>query len=179
MTDAETKPTPRPRRALRWLRDIGLFLLALLLVQWWQARPLAQGEAPPLAGIGLDGRAIDLQDARGSPVLVHFWGTWCPMCKVMQGSIASIAGDHRVITVALQPEGEAEVVRYMRERGLGFPTLVDTDGSIARRWGVAGVPASFVVDAAGQVSAATMGVSTGPGLRARLWLAGLGGQAAP
>jgi peroxiredoxin len=59
----------------------------------------------------------------------------------------------------------------MRQTGLDFPVLADPDGRIARRWGVFGVPATFVVDAAGQIRAATVGVSTGPGLRARLWLA--------
>ena len=43
----DTVDAPR-RRWLRWLRDIVLLLLVFAGVQWWQARDLAQGAAPPL-----------------------------------------------------------------------------------------------------------------------------------
>jgi len=47
----------------------------------------------------------------------------------------------------------------------------DPDGEIARRWGVAGVPASFVIDPEGRIASSTVGLSTEPGLRLRLWAA--------
>jgi peroxiredoxin len=69
--------------------------------------------------------------------------------------------------------GDAEAVRaYLAQQGLSFPTLVDEDGSVGRTWGVKGVPASFVVDADGQVAHAAVGYTTELGLRLRLWLAG-------
>jgi len=36
---------------------------------------------------------------------------------------------------------------------------------------VPGVPASFVLDPAGRIAYSTVGISTEPGLRARLWAA--------
>jgi hypothetical protein len=48
---------------------------------------------------------------------------------------------------------------------------MDETGEIARHWGVAGVPASFIVDREGRIKYAGMGYATEIGLRARMWLA--------
>ncbi len=182
MTTPDPAPqaaSPRPRRLRRWALDLTLILAVFLGVQWWQARPLATGAAPPLTGLTLDGQAIDLKTLRGQPVLVHFWASWCPVCKLTNGGIDAIAKDHRVLTVAMESGDAAEIGRFMAAADLRFPVVPDEDGAISRRWGVAGVPATFILDAAGQISYATMGASTETGLRARLWAASGSDQAKP
>ena len=165
----QDQPAARPRRFRGWLVNIVLILVIFAGVQWWKARPLASGEAPSLAGETLDGTSLDLASYRGMPVLVHFWASWCPVCKAMDGAIDSIAADHRVITVAMQSGGTAEIGRFMADADLSFTVIPDPDGRIASLWGVPGVPASFVLDAAGRIAYSTIGISTEPGLRARLW----------
>jgi thiol-disulfide isomerase/thioredoxin len=154
-----------------WVLNLVLIVAAFGAVAWWKTRPLASGPAPPLAGVTLSGHAFDLGTARAEPILVYFWATWCPVCRMMDGTIDALAKDQRVITVALHSGTAPEIARYIQEAGLAFPVLADPEGRIASRWGVSGVPATFVVDTAGQIRAATVGLSTGPGLRARLWLA--------
>jgi peroxiredoxin len=161
------------RRWLRWARDIAVVVVVVLAVQWWQTRDVAKGEAPPLAGQLLDGRLVALGDYRGAPVLVHFWASWCPICRFEEASIDRIARDHRVITVATSSGTPAELEAYLLERGVSFDVLPDESGDLGRLWGVVGVPATFVVDADGNIAHATVGYTTEWGLRARLWLAGL------
>lgn len=176
-----TPPTPRSSSALPgggvprwrgWVLNILLVVLVFAGVHWWKARPLATGAAPPLAGIALDERLVDLVQMRGQPVLVHFWASWCPMCRVMEGAVAAVASDHQVITVGMLSGGPDELRALMQETGHLFRVVPDPEGRIAARWGVAGVPTTFVLDAAGHIHSSTVGVSTEPGLRARLWLAG-------
>jgi peroxiredoxin len=105
---------------------------------------------------------------------VHFWATWCPICRTEQGSIAAIAQDHPdVITVAMQSGTPQEVSRYMQEQGIAFPVVNDPDGIISRAWGVHAVPASFIIAPDGQIRFVEVGYTTGMGLRLRLWLAGI------
>jgi thiol-disulfide isomerase/thioredoxin len=173
-SESNSAPTARgeKRRHLRgWVLNLVLIALAFGAVQWWNTRPLASGPAPPLAGATLAGSTFDLSAVRAEPILVHFWATWCPVCRMMEATIDGIAKDHRAITVALQSGPPKEIARFMRKAGVDFPVIADPDGRIASQWGVSGVPATFVVDAAGQIRDATVGFSTGPGLRARLWLA--------
>ena len=166
----QSRNTRQRPRWLRWLRDIGLLLLVFGAIQWWQARDLIAGRAPPLTGHLVDGTAFQLDPAMG-PYLVHFWATWCPICRLEQDSIASIAGDRPVITVATTSGDPAAVAAYLAEHRLAMPVLMDEGGDIARVWGVSGVPATFVVDDAGAIRYAGMGYSTEIGLRLRLWMA--------
>lgn len=159
----------RPRW-VAWLRDLGLVALVVVAVQWWQARDLAQASAPPLVGLLTDGSAFQLANSEG-PTLVHFWAEWCPVCRLEQGSIDSIARDHPVITVATTSGTRDEVAAFLATEGLNFRALLDEDGEIARQWGVTGVPATFVVNTSGEITSATQGYSTEIGLRLRLWLA--------
>ncbi|NQY94051.1 MAG: protein disulfide oxidoreductase, partial [Campylobacteraceae bacterium] len=34
------------------------------------------------------------------PVLVHFWATWCPICKFESPNVETISKDYEVITIA-------------------------------------------------------------------------------
>jgi peroxiredoxin len=163
-----------PRR--RSLRNLALELAAVVAVflgvQWWQARPLASGPAPVLRGKAVTGGALDLAALRGRPVLVHFWGTWCPVCRAEQANIQALAADYPVLSVAMQSGSAADVRRFMQRRGVGFPVLNDPRGEIAGDWGVHSVPTSFVLDPGGRIRYHAVGYTTEAGLRARLWAAG-------
>lgn len=176
MTDNNTPApsTARSSTARRWgQRGIQLLLIVavFMIVSAWRASPLAEGTAPPLSGKLARGGTADLAQMRGEPVLVHFWATWCPVCRMGDQDIDAIADDHRVISVAMQSGGPREIAAHMNKEGLGFRAIVDEYGEFASLWGVQGVPASFVVDAEGQIRYATMGYTTETGLRGRLWAA--------
>ena len=176
-TAQQARPAGK-RRWLRWLRDIGLLVLVFVVIQWWQSRDLVEGPAPPLVGHLLDGSPYQLA-ATQRPVLVHFWATWCPVCRLEQDSIASIAADWPTITVATTSGSAEEVSGYLLEDGLTMPVLLDENGAIARRWGVQGVPATFIVDGDNHIRYAGMGYATEVGLRLRLWLTRLLHESGP
>ena len=165
--------TPKPRRPMRSLLiNIAVVLAVFALVQWWQARPLAKGPAPELAGPDVNGVLQELNDLKGETVLVHFWAVWCPVCTATDGSVQSISEDYPVISVAMQSGSPEDIRKHMAEQGLEFPAIADPRGEIAGLWGVKGVPTSFIVDPNGNVADASVGFSTEAGLRARLWAAG-------
>lgn len=143
-------------------------------IRAWQQRDMVSGMAPPLSGITLDGSAYSLPAKPAQPVLVHFWATWCPICRTEQGSIEAIAQDHpNTITIAMQSGSTVKVGKHVVEQGLHFPVVNDADGRISAAWGVHAVPASFVIGTDGRIRFVEVGYTTGVGLRLRLWLAGL------
>jgi thiol-disulfide isomerase/thioredoxin len=167
------KPSAKRRRGSRLALEIALVALLILGIRAWQQRDLVTGPAPELAGVGLDGKPVSLLSLRGRPVLVHFWATWCPVCRAEQGSIDALAREYPTVTVAMQSGNAQAVGRHLQNEALRFPVINDPDGVIAGQWGVRAVPASFVVDADGQIRFVEIGYTTGIGLRLRLWLAGL------
>ena len=147
-------------------------IVVVVVVQLWQSRGLPEGPAPALAGVGLDGKPLDLaavvRGVNGKPTLVVFWATWCPVCKAEDGNIQSISADYPVLSVAMQSEN---VAKHLQERGLAFATIDDRDTALSTAWNVRGVPAHFIVDGTGNVRFRVVGYATTWGLRARLWWA--------
>ena len=161
----------KARKALILSAEVLVFVALYLGIKAYTQRDLASGVAPEIQAVLLSGEKVSLSDYRGQPVLVHFWATWCPICLMEQDSIQAINEDWPVLTVAMQSGDTNDVAKYMREEGLDWATIVDEDGELSRHFGVAGVPASFVLDGSGQVRFKEVGYTTNWGLRARLWLA--------
>ena len=153
-------------RALNWRAlavNAAIIIVVVAAIRMWQQRDVVAGAAPLLPGVTWPQQ----------PTLVQFWATWCPVCRAEQGSIQALAQDYpNTVTIAMQSGERAAVDKFMREQGLTFPIINDADGRIAQAWGVHAVPASFIVDGAGQIRFVEMGYTTELGLRLRLWLAG-------
>lgn len=155
---------------------INILLLAILVagIRVWQQRNMVSGAAPALQGVTLAGQHYTLPAHPDKPVLVHFWATWCSICRLEQGSIDAIAHeDTNIITVAMQSGMPDEVARYLEENGVSFPVVNDPEGSISRTWGVHAVPASFIITPEGEIRFIEVGYTTEIGLRLRMWLAGI------
>lgn len=157
---------------LRKLTSLALLLLVVLGIRLLQDRDLVNGMAPPLSGVTLDGQAFELEQLRGKPALVYFWAVWCGVCKAMQHNIDALNGDIPMISVAMQSGDAATVERYLSERGITMPVLLDEAALAATRYGIRGVPVAFVLGPNGAIRYTAVGYTTEWGLRARLWLAG-------
>src|SRR5689334_24674568 len=105
----------RSSRFAPWLRDIGLMVLLLAGIRLYQQRNIPRGAAPELAGIDLSGDPLSLEDYRGRPVLLHFWATWCGVCRMEQANIAALAHDLPVVTVATHSGGAQAIAAYLRD----------------------------------------------------------------
>lgn len=169
------KAPTKAARWRRWLAEAALFGAIVFGVHLWQTRALPTGPAPAFTGVTTAGHPVTLATALAAagdrPLLVYFWATWCPVCKIEEDAVAGVATDWPVVAVAMQSGGTAEVARHLAERGVSLPAVVDADGAIAARWGVRGVPTLFVVDPAGRIRFVSVGYTSGVGLRLRLWWA--------
>lgn len=173
-----------------WRRHLGtlaLFATVLLAVQAWQTRHVTGGPLPaaaldaPLPVLDATGalrqsslraELAALQRAHpGQNVGLYVWAEWCPICKTIQGTVDGVAADHPVITVAMQSGPPAAVGRYLQTRGLAWHTLVDPRSQLSRALGFGAVPAFAVITPQGDLRWPTVGLTSGWGMRLRLWLA--------
>ena len=173
----EAEPPRKPPRWRRWAVEIAIFVAVFFAIQAWMARDVPAGPAPDFTTVAADGRALSLAEWRathpGEAVGVYFWADWCPICTAQQGTIDGVQADYPVLTVAMQSGGAAAVTSVLAERGLDWTTAIDADGRIAQAYGLRGVPAFVIVDPAGEIRSVSLGYTTGWGLRARLWWAGV------
>ncbi len=166
-----------PTKKSKWRSiaiEVLLFVVVVAGIRFWQQRDMVSGVAPVLQGVTLAGKPYQLPAHPERPLLVHFWATWCPVCRAEQGSIAALARDNPdFISVAMQSGTPQQVAQYMREQGIDFPVINDPDSSISTAWGVHAVPASFIIAPDGQIRFVEVGYTTEIGLRIRLWWAGV------
>ncbi len=168
-------PPRRRRRWLRWLVDLALIGALVAGVGLWQTRDVPSGPAPAFSTARHDGGTVSLEGWRAAhpqrAVALYFWAEWCPLCRASEGTVDRLQRDWPVLTVAMQSGGAEQVAAHLAERGLAWQSAVDSDGAIAARYGLRGVPAFVIIDRHGQIRFAEMGYTTGPGLRLRLWWA--------
>jgi thiol-disulfide isomerase/thioredoxin len=154
-------------------RLLGIFslLLALFLIHLWQTRDLVEGTPPALSGQTLQGEWFDIAEQTEWPLLIHFWASWCPVCRLESGGILSLSKDFPVIAVAMQSGSESEVSQFLQQHQLQIPVINDPDGKLAAAWQIRGVPTSYIVNSDGRIRFSTVGFTFPLTLRMRLWLA--------
>ncbi len=117
--------------------------------------PLVGGPAPEITLKDLQGQEVRLSDLRGKVVLLNFWATWCKPCKeempAMQVSYDKLRGQGFVVLAVNELEDTEKVIEHIRSHGHTFPVVMDHDNRVANRYGVVGLPASFLIDRQGIV----------------------------
>lgn len=161
------------KKVYRRIVELTLILVILFAVRFWIQRDVASGIAPNISAFTLDGQYFDLYQNKTRPILIHFWASWCPVCKLEQSNIENIAMDHSVITIAMQSGDIHELNQFMQEEKLSFKVINDKSGELSRKYNIRGVPVSFIVNKENKIEFVEVGYTTELGLRMRLWWAGL------
>ena len=162
-------------------------LVVLLPVGVWiygrdvSPQPAAQSPASPdnfLADLGIepsqektpapafllndsDGNVVRFDDLRGKVVLLNFWATWCPPCRLEMPSLEAL---HRqlglrglaVLAVATRDDA-SDVWSFFNEHRLSFPALLDPGAHAYRNYGIWSLPTSFVIDQQGYLVGKVVG----------------------
>lgn len=179
--DEGAPPKTGWQRARRWLVDLALLAIVFLAVSAWQERDLLPADAQPAPAVTLldvDGTLRSLSDFEGRPVQLHFWATWCGVCRQQHGALnavhASVDDDGPVLISVIVDSGNRAAVRaYADERGIEYPIWLDT-GAVTRAFNVTAFPTNFYLDAEHRVVGRDVGLSTRWGMRWRLWRASRG-----
>jgi len=127
--------------------------------------------APPLPTKALRPPAVDLAALRGKPALIDFFASWCEPCgdeaPTLRKLSASLAGRATVVAVDWDDAGGAARA-FVRKHGWDFPVLADTSGTTGEKYGLAGLPTSFVIDSRGRIVATFRGPQSEAMLRRAL-----------
>jgi len=139
---------------------VAIGFLLLVLCSSLAAQPHFQQPAPELILPDKTGKQVDLRAYRNHYVLVDFWASWCPPCRVFNRTLVTLykrfhSMGFEVVSVSLDDDKKAWQ-RAIRTDGLNWTQLVDTtawNSPVAKAWDVLGVPNSFLIDPEGNVVA--------------------------
>ncbi len=109
-------------------------------------------------------KSFTLSAMRGKPVVLDFWGTWCPSCRNEAPIIDAVTKkfkDSGLVVVGVDvedPPGMAEA--FMAKKGYGYMTVFDEGSAIAKKYDVTLFPTLVFVNKDGKVVAIRHGVTS-------------------
>ncbi len=104
------------------------------------------------------------------PVLIHFWATWCPTCKLEASNIQTISEHFEVLTFAVNSK---DIEQYMKENDLNYKVFDDQDGFFAQEFNVGVYPTTFIYDKNKELVFSEVGYTSSWGLWLRMWWSGI------
>ena len=119
---------------------------------------------------------IDAQNytyPKDKPILIHFWATWCPTCKLEASNVQTISENFEVLTIAVSSGDDNDLKKYMYEHDLDYKVYNDVNGFFAKEFKVAAYPTTFIYDKNKELVFSEVGVTSSWGLWLRMWWAGL------
>jgi thiol-disulfide isomerase/thioredoxin len=183
----EHAPLPEPRLSRRaaWIA-MGSVALALGLL--WAASDLtdphfddqlgvAQGEDPTDAdSVGkvaplnytvkdMNGADVHLASYKGKIILLNFWATWCPPCKVEIPDLIALQQQYKddVVILGFSVDDTAEQLKpFADEYRMNYPVLVGLGHeNIQEAYGpMWGIPVTIIIDRAGKIAKKQSGIRT-------------------
>lgn len=106
--------------------------------------------APAFEADDINGRSHSLAAAKGHVVILHFWATWCPVCRK---SIPTVISVHKryasqgLRLLAVSDEEPKVLRRFAEQHDLPYPVI--SSNELTNRYGIHAVPTTFVIDQQG------------------------------
>lgn len=136
---------------------IGIIFLMISLVSFSN-----NAKAPDFNLKDQYGVVHSLENYKGKVIFLNFWATWCSPCKKEMPDIENIYkeyGENKkdVVILGVNSEKENEVKKFLKDKGYTFPTVIDENSEVMRKYLIQAFPTSFVIDKEGNVYGYVMG----------------------
>tara|TARA_B100000029_G_scaffold442556_1_gene461045 strand:+ start:715 stop:1221 length:507 start_codon:yes stop_codon:yes gene_type:complete len=120
--------------------------------------------APDFNLTSFDGQRLQLSDFRGRVVILNFWASWCPPCRI-EAPVLQRAADRleeRGVTVLGIDvwDDPSSATQFLNEVGVTYLNAEDTTREIPVEYGVTGLPETFIINTRGVLVARWIGPIT-------------------
>lgn len=112
--------------------------------------------APDFALKSLEGETIKLSDYRGKVVILDFWATWCPPCRMGIPDFTQLFREYSgrgtvILGVSVDRNGDKILPPFVKQYKINYPILL-SDGKVEKAYGdIAAIPTTFVIDRKGEI----------------------------
>ena len=124
----------------------------------------------------LHGKPWTLTQLHGKIVVVNFWATWCPPCRLEMPDLDVLYTQYQpqgLVILSLSSEDPAKVSAFIEKTKYHPPVLIDKNAQVAGQFHVSGIPKSFVFNRQGKLVAESIDMRTRRQFLAMLAKAGL------
>ena len=130
--------------------------LALFIVACGESPVATVGKpAPDFDTIDMKGNIWSLSKLKGQVVFVNFWATWCAPCREempsMQRLYAKLPKDKFKMIALFNNDKPTVVEGFVAKLGITMPILNDESNIIGTKYGLTGLPETFIIDKQGVI----------------------------
>jgi len=109
----------------------------------------------------LGGGNAALSSYRGKVVILNFWATWCPPCRVEMPSMETLyqrfnAQGLEILAVDIG-ESASTVQQFIRRAGYTFPVMLDSANRVSSVYGIEAIPTTYIIDREGKIIGRVVG----------------------
>ncbi len=108
--------------------------------------------------------------SEGKPLILYFWGSWCPICKMESPVIDKLSKEYTVLTIAVNSGSDEDIKPYMKKRDLHFPVVNDKNGNLSTKFKVNTFPTLFTYNKKGLHTFTEVGYTTSISLKLKIWI---------
>ena len=164
------------QRLRSWTKEIASTAILVFVianaVSFFRSPDIADKNLPEINTLLTDGELYSTLDYTGKPLLIHFWATWCPTCKLEAANIQSLSQEYGVLTIAVKSGSNEKINSYLKEHDLDFKVINDAKGQLSEQFSVPAFPTTFIYNKEGKLSFTEVGYTSTWGLYLRMWWAG-------
>ncbi len=120
--------------------------------------------------ITINGKKVSKFIDAKKPLVVNFWGTWCPVCAQEVSTLSTLAkrDDLVLITVAVNSQDNKNIKNYMQKKGIKFIVINDYNGKIAKSFNITVYPTTVFYNINRDKTIKDSGYTTEAGFLARV-----------
>jgi peroxiredoxin len=136
-------------------------VFSLLIVSIVVNAQLTIGQAAPEISLpDAKGNTVNLSSFKGKVVLIDFWASWCRPCRAANPGVVKLYKKYKdkgfeVFGVSFDEKTSAWK-RAIKADKITYSQVIDTkiwEGTVATKYGVEGIPMSFLLDKEGKIVA--------------------------
>jgi thiol-disulfide isomerase/thioredoxin len=111
---------------------------------------------PPFLVRDIDGGLVSTADWNGKVILLNFWATWCPPCRVEIPFLIQLQKKYKddgllILGISLDDASADEVKEFAKATGMNYPIIMRSRELLMEFGGVPALPTSFLVNKDGRV----------------------------